>query len=228
MYRDLKKYEQAIQFRESGKSIRTIAKELRISSSTASIWCRSVELTEEQKELLSSKSQNSELLRLYAKRRHEEKVKNHSMIFNQSKNLIRRLTSNELLLTGIALYWAEGFKSISEQRIGFCNSDPRMIKFMVNWFKKVMQISVEDFTLRAEFNIEHKSRLDEIEDYWAEVTGISRKQFSRPYFQKAKLIRDYSRRGPYFGVLRIRIRKSTVLMPKLKGWIEGLSSSFSE
>ncbi|OGE31102.1 hypothetical protein A2631_05520 [Candidatus Daviesbacteria bacterium RIFCSPHIGHO2_01_FULL_44_29] len=48
MKRDLDKYQQARDLRISGDSIKTIAKKLLISSSTASIWTNDIQLTPEQ------------------------------------------------------------------------------------------------------------------------------------------------------------------------------------
>lgn len=224
MQRDFEKYNQARKLRQGGKSIRSISKMLKISSSSASAWCKDIKLSSAQKINLAKKGQNVELLQKFATKRHEDKLKNDKEIYLQAKKEIKNLSKNELFLTGLSLYWAEGFKSKKEKQVGICNSDPKMIKFILNWFKKSLDISNQDFLLRAEFNIAHKSRKEEIEAYWSKLTGIPRVQFHKPYFQKAKQIRDYSNKGEYFGLLRIRIRKSSILLVKLRGWIEGLSS----
>ncbi|KKS64433.1 hypothetical protein A3A14_02065 [Candidatus Daviesbacteria bacterium RIFCSPLOWO2_01_FULL_43_38] len=225
MRRDIKKYEQAHQLRQAGKSIRTIAKELKISTSTASIWCRGIKLSENQKIILALKGQNRELLRSFAQKRHLEKLERSEKTFNQAKNEILKLQKNELFNVGLALYWAEGFKSHKEQQVGFCNSDPRMVKFILEWFKKSLGVEKENFTLRAEFNIKHKNRGEEIQNYWSSFTGIPRSQFTQPYLQKAIWNRDYANKEVYYGVLRIRVRKSSELLIKIRGWMEGLATA---
>ena len=224
----INEYSQALELRKSGQSIRYIAKTLKISTSTASVWCKEIELTTEQKLKLNAKSTNTELLRSYAQKRHLDKVDRNDKAFSKANLEISELSNNELFLTGLALYWAEGFKNISEGRVGFCNSDPRMIKFMMAWFRNVLKIPDLDFTLRAEFNISHAQRQQEIENYWSVITGIPIDQFNKPYLQKSVLLRNYLNAATYYGVLRIRIRKSTHLLPKLRGWIEGLSGSINE
>lgn len=217
----------AIELRRAGKSIRNIAKTLNLSTSTASVWCRNIELTDAQKSVLALKSTNIELLRTYATKRHEDKIIRDTESFNKAKLEVSKLNKQELFLTGLALYWAEGFKNIAEGRVGFCNSDPRMIRFMMFWFRHILRIPDSDFTLRAEFNISHSARVIEIENYWAQITGIPITQFNKPYLQKSVLLRKYPNTATYYGVLRIRIRKSTHLLPRLRGWIEGLSSTIS-
>lgn len=224
----IKEYSQALDLRRSGVSIRSIAKKLKISTSTASIWCRNIQLTTDQKTKLSLKSVNIELLRTYAQKRHQDKLDRNQEGFDKAKSEIKKLNGNELFLTGLSLYWAEGFKNISEGRIGFCNSDPRMIKYMMYWFRNILKIPDSDFTLRAEFNIAHSERQKEIENYWSELTGIPLLQFNKPYFQKTILLRNYPNKNTYYGVLRIRIRKSSHLLAKFRGWIEGLSEIINE
>lgn len=222
MKRDVKKYEQARELRQEGKSIRTISRTLTISSSSASIWCRDIEISKKQKEFLSKRGQNVILLRQFAQKRHESKLNNDKLIFDHAKTEIRSLKQDNLFLVGLALYWAEGFKSQKEQQVGFCNSDPRIIRMIMKWFKEISKVKEQDFTLRVEFNITHKARKEEIEDYWSKITNIPKSQFNKPYFQKAKQLRDYSNRGEYYGLLRIRVRRSAKLLVKIKGWIEGL------
>lgn len=222
----IKEHAQALELRKSGKSIRSIAKKLKISTSTASIWCRNVHLTTEQKTKLSLQSINTELLRKYAHKRHEDKINRNNKIFDDAQSEINKLSINEMFLAGLALYWAEGFKNISEGRAGFCNSDPRMIKFMMFWFRNVLNIPDSDFTLRAEFNITHSERQKEIEDFWSNITQIPLAQFNKPYLQKSVLLRNYPNRDTYNGVLRIRVRRSSHLLAKFRGWIEGLNVAY--
>lgn len=224
MIQKTEQYLQAQYLRKNGKSIRDIAQSLSISSSTASLWCRNVELSSEYKAQLASKSKNIELLRAFAKKRHETKLKNDEKMFQQAKLKIKKIDKNELFILGLTLYWAEGFKSKEERQVGFCNSDPRMIKFIMEWFKKSLKIPQGHFALRAEFNSSNTHRKDEIEKYWSDLTKIPLSQFHKPYLQKTNKVRDYSHRDRYYGILRIRIKKSSKLLVKIRGWIEGLSS----
>lgn len=223
MKQKVKLHQKAHLLRKRGISIRTIAKNLKISSSTASLWCRDIELSEDQRAKLEGRGARTDLLRVYAQERHEDKIQRHNKILNEAIKDIERLNRKELFLFGVALYWAEGFKSIKEQQVGFCNSDPLMIKLILKWFQEILHISKEEFVLRAEFNIKHKDRLEEIENYWSELTGIPRSQFNKPYFQKTVWNRDYSNEEKYYGILRIKIRRSSELLVKIRGWIQGTS-----
>ena len=226
MKRKLVEYKKALELRGKGKSLKKIAKRLGVSVSIVSLWCRNVELTETQKEkILLKRKVKVRHLRYLAKQSHLEKVSRVNRLFKQSKAEIKKLNEQEFFLTGLALYWAEGFKTLKEGRLGFCNTDPAMIKFMIKWFKRALKIKKEEFILRAEFNESHKSRTEEIESYWSRLTGIPLTQFNKPFYQHSAWLRDYSNRGSYFGVLRIRVRKSGELLNKMRGWINGLSNA---
>lgn len=223
MKRKLIEYEKALQLRKRGKSIKQIARLLGVSVSIVSVWCREIELTDQQQEKLKKRKIRVRHLRYLAKQSHFKKIARVKKLLQDAKNEINPLSKQELFLTGLALYWAEGFKSIKEGRLGFCNSDPRMIKFMLKWFQKSLKINRKDFILRTEFNISHKDRTGEIKDYWSKITGIPLEQFEKPFYQRSNWLREYSNRDKYFGILRIRVRRSSELLNKTRGWIDGLS-----
>lgn len=216
-------YEKAMQLRKKGISIKQIAKKLAVSVSIVSVWCREVELTPEQIARLRHRKVSIRHLRQLAKLSHLEKMSRVKKLTEDAQAEIKPLTNQELFLTGLALYWAEGFKSVKEGRLGFCNSDPRMIKFMIKWFQQAININREGFILRTEFNESHKNRVEEIKSFWSKTTGIPLDQFEKPFYHRSNWLRDYSNRDNYFGVLRIRVRKSSELLNKTRGWIKGLS-----
>ncbi len=225
MKRKSVEYEEALILRKTGKSLKKIAAILNVSVSIASVWCREVELTEQQREKLKRRKVNIRHLRHLAKQSHLEKIFRVKKLFKDSLDEIKPLTGNELFLTGLALYWAEGFKSIKECRLGFCNSDPRMIKFMLSWFQKALKISKQNFLLRTEFNESHKDRTEEIKSFWSKLTQVPLTQFEKPFYHHSTWLRDYPNREDYFGVLRIRVRKSSELLYKTRGWIKGLGDA---
>ena len=225
MKRKQAEYEKAITLRKTGKSITKIAKLLGVSVSIVALWSRGVELTEEQKEKLKRRKVRVRHLRRLAKQSHLEKVLRVKKLLKDANAEIKPLSDQELFLTGLALYWAEGFKSIKEGRLGFCNSDPRMIKFIIRWFEKALKIKRENFILRTEFNQTHKDRTEEIKSFWSKITSIPLDQFEKPFFHRSTWLRDYSNKGDYYGVLRVRVRKSSELLNKTRGWINGLAHS---
>lgn len=216
------KRKQARTLRHGGESIRQIAKQLEVSPSSASMWCRAIKLSRDQISELSRRHTDPE----YGKRKdyHEkvrkERIAKERKLYEQGIKEVGKINKRELFLTGIALYWAEGFKK--DSRVGFASMDPAMINFFIRWLKECFNYSNEDLKLAITANISHKYRIRDIQNYWSKQTGIAVEDFNKPFFQNAKWIMKYDKPEDYYGVLRIRVKKSIDMLRKMHGWIDGL------
>ena len=208
--------------RGNGESIKTIARDLGISTSTASLWCRDIRLTQKQIEILEKNSRDPFYGRrlTYALKQQAARRLKDLEIRNESKKIVGGLSERDRLISGIALYWAEGFKK--DKMVGFSNTDPEMIKFFLLWLKNSMGIGYELIRLRVVINENHKYRVNKVQKYWSEITSVPLSNFYKPTYQKVVWKKVYEKPEEYFGVLRIRVLKSTDLLKKIKGLIEGL------
>ena len=66
-----------------------------------------------------------------------------------------------------------------------------------------------------------KKKTKDIEKYWSKLTEIPISQFQKPFYQKVKWQKIYEHPENYHGVLRIRVKRSTDFLRKIKGYIEG-------
>jgi hypothetical protein len=209
--------------RSGGESIKVIAKKLSVSSGTVSLWCRDVKLSQKQLRELERRAHDPN----YGKRlenslkQQKIRIEKTKRLFEEGISQVGKLNKRELFLAGIALYWAEGFKSDSQA--GFCNSDPNMIKFFLTWLKTCFGYKNSDFRLRVGLNESFRDKTNEIEDFWARLTIIDKENFQKPFYQKVKWQKQYDHPENYHGVLRIRVRKSTDFLRKICGYINGLS-----
>lgn len=213
---------EARKLRCGGESIKVIAKKLSVSPSSVSIWCKDVKLSPEQITELEHRAHDPR----YGKRL-ENSLKQQRQRIEKTINLINKgiaevgkLSKRELFISGISLYWAEGFKR--DSLAGFCNSDPDMIKFFLSWLKKCFNYKNEDVRLRVGLNESFLEKTKIIENFWSNLTGISKTQFQKPFYQQVKWQKKFKNPENYHGVLRIRIRKSTDFLRKIHGFIEGL------
>ena len=100
----------AVSLRKKGLSLRKIAKKLKISSSTAHIWCKNVKLSKEKKAALYKNAHDP----FYGKRKnhiqHQIKQKEIAIKKERVKGIkeIGRLSQKELFISGVSLYWAPG------------------------------------------------------------------------------------------------------------------------
>ncbi len=208
--------------RSEGVSIKGIARNLKVSSSTVSLWVRDIVLTKEQYLTLDNHSKDP----FYGRRlAYIEKIKSDTnkkiaVLRQQGVDQIGPLSKRELFLVGCSLYWSEGFKKDSQ--VGFANSDPKMIKFFLRWLFECFDYEVEDLIPRVTINISHKERIKDIENYWATETNIPLKNFRKPFYQNFLWKKVYDNPNEYFGLLRIKVRKSKDFLRKIHGFIDGL------
>lgn len=214
----------ARKLRKQGESIKEIAKKVNVSASTVSLWCSNIRLSKQQIEQLEQRARDpfygKRLLNVMRQKKEKEK-----RIIRQNKAGLKRISSlntRELLIAGTALYWAEGFKK--DNQVGFGSSDPKMINFFIKWLRDCFGYKNEDLALRITANISHKHRIKEIEKYWSETTNIPQEQFQKPFFQNVKWKKVYENPNDYFGVLRIRVRKSTNFLRFIMGMVQGMGN----
>ncbi len=215
---------EARKLRGKGVSIRSIARELKAARSSVGYWVRDIVLTEEQLVLLKqSELKGHEKGRLKAAIIKKEKRANLVKTFNVSGGReISYISSRELLLVGLALYWAEGSKGDQTRRVEFCNSDPVMIKLFIKWLIDCFGVKNEDLRGIVGINQIHAFRVEQVKRYWLGISGIPLEQFRKTSLKKAKSKKVYDNMDNHFGTLCIRVAKSTNLYYKIMGLIRGL------
>jgi hypothetical protein len=220
--RKKKEKAKARKLRKDGKGIKEIAKLLQVSPASVHKWCQDIKLTPFQRKQLDEKSFKAlqRGRRIAAQNQREKRQKEIRSLKTEGIKAVGKLNKREFFLAGVALYWAEGFKK--DSRLGFANSDPKMIKFFLKWLIKICGVPLKNIRLKVGVNISHKGRIREIEKYWSKLTGVPLSQFQKPFFQKFKWKKEFRKPEEYFGVLRIRANKQRQLFRKIHGYIEGL------
>lgn len=217
---------EARKLRSRGVSVRKIAQTLGISKSTASGWARDIILTVEQVEALrQSAIRGAELGRI--KGAFVQKQRKTHLIEEFKKSGIEylsNLTPRELLIAGLALYWGEGSKK-SNRGIGFCNSDPRMIKFLLRWLNDCFGVGLDQLRCRVGINLMHEKRDEIVKLYWSRITDIPLGQFRKTSFKRVHNKKVYENFNQHYGTLTIEVAKSWNLYYKILGLIEGLRQS---
>jgi len=216
---------QARELRRQGQSVKGIARDLQVSHGSVSLWCRDIVLTDEQLQILEKNSNDPN----YGKRL-QNSLKQQGIRIQKTEKLMKEgieevgeLSKKELLLVGTALYWAEGFKKDSQ--VGLGSSDPKMMRLYVRWLQDCFGYSISDLMFRVTINESHEYRIYEIVKYWADIFGIDKSDFQKSFYQKAKWQKVYEHPEEYFGVLRIRVRKSSDFLRKIHGLIQGLKEN---
>lgn len=210
------------ELRRQGMSIKEIANRLSVAQSSASIWCRDIELSQSQLRKLEEKQRKGSYIGRVkgAATQKRKRVNEVEALREQGIKEISKLSEREFFTAGIALYWGEGLKTGGIT--GIVNSDPKVIVFMMAWFTKFCGVKAEDFICRIGINKMHKNRLSEVEKYWSKITKLPLKQFTKTGLYKSASKKQYENQSEHFGTLRVKIRRGTKIQRKILGWIEGL------
>lgn len=181
---------------QTGKSARVIAKELRVSIDAVYYFLR--------KHRIPRRSPRE----------------NNALQF-QRKDLsfhIKHLLSDEderLRIAGIMLYWGEGSQWFGETNVDFANSKPAMVKVFVDFLHHVCR--VDEKRLRVYLYCYAYQQPQILIRFWSALTGISTKQFTKPYIRKDFRSEKVGRME--HGLVHIRYSDKK-LLEQIKNWIE--------
>lgn len=210
------------ELRKRGTSIKEIAKTLSVSTSTASRWCSDIFLTKEQ-------SYKLELLRVEGQRRgrilasevlRQRRLNRIKQYEDEGLSRFKGMSEKEFYSAGLALYSAEGAKK--SRRVMFTNSDPKIIRFMMKWFRKFYDISTDQLTCSVLINISHKERENEIKKFWSNQIDIPIRGFRKTKLVRSKSKKIYENPNDYYGTLTFSVTKSADLCYKILGQIYGM------
>lgn len=206
--------------RSKGWSLRTIAAKIKCSKSSVSKWISDIELTNEQIEKLKSNQDKGRAKAAKHPNSSKQKWANirNGIIASSQKEISVKYSNKILKIVGAALYWAEGYNA-SRNAIVFANTDPRMIKLIMLFFREICKVPEEKF--RAKIFIHPHLNAKEAEKYWSNVSGISIAQFNKPLLAVSKASLRKRDTLP-FGTFSIMIG-DVYVCSKIKGWIQGLS-----
>lgn len=213
----LKEKKLARKLRKRGYSLNEICKKAGLAKGSVSLWVRDIELTRTQKQKLSEKGIQKEVIERRRNTRLKRENARRQIIIDRAKKEINNLSKKELKLIGTALYWAEGTKTL-RSGVQFSNSDPRAIRLMMQFFRKVCKVPERKF--RGHIFLHFHLSLSKAEKYWSGVSGIPLNQFYKTSKQQSKASKGMKDSLP-FGTFVIQIC-STELFLKIKGWIEKL------
>jgi len=213
----------ARELRRIGISVKSIAKQLHVAKSTASLWVRDIVLSVEQLEQLRQQGiKGGERGRLLGTlRQKNDRLQRIKIGEENGKMLVGNLSTRELLLIGSALYWAEGTKK--KREIAFCNSDPCLILVMMQWLHTCFAVAKDRFYCSVGINEIHKQRELIVKEYWSKITGIPLSQFRKTSFKKVKNNKVYDNFNDHYGTLTVKIVKPGQIFYDILGIISGLS-----
>lgn len=129
------KKKMAFILRQEGKSYNEISKSLGLAKSTLSYWFHDNKQSQTVKTELTRKAQkaNVEKLRLMAQANRQKFQKRRAEYRVNAQRIYSTIKHEPLFLTGVALYWGEGDKSVRNNTVRLGNIDAGLLRIFLNF-----------------------------------------------------------------------------------------------
>jgi hypothetical protein len=211
----------AIELRRQGYTFSEIQTTLgSIPKGTLSGWLKNVELTDTQKTRISEIATKAGLAgrQKGAWGNRAKRIERLGRIQNTAAATYPHLVAQPSFLPGLVLYLAEGTKK--SEAFQFMNSDPYLIKIMIDWVIQVGGINFSD--LRFRLYIHELYAHENCEDFWIKSLGAQQDQLLKTVYKPNG--RPYKKNPAYKGCLRIEVRGSELYW-KTMAWRDCLYRS---
>lgn len=130
-----------------------------------------------------------------------------------------RRTTRDVLVAGVALYWAEGAKAKpwrpNARQVVFINSDPTVIEVFLAMLDE-LGVPQADRTFRVSIHESADPSVHEL--WWSQRLGIPRWAFLTPTLKRHKPTTTRRNVGDsYHGCLVVRVKRSSALYDEIEG-----------
>ena len=217
----------AMELRARGMSYSEIQRIIPVPKSTLSMWLRKIEFSEIHKFRLKKKRLQAGLAA--TEKRKKERRQEIFEIRRSAAQDIKQITKRELWLSGLLLYWScSPMRKTNEYREGvrFSNSNPDLVKFFLKWLIEIGSIERNDIVFDIFISEADRQRKSFIISNWMRITDFPLEFFPRIYYLKNKSGRKKYPRFSGFGLLQIRVKRSSLLQRQIDGWINELIKQF--
>ncbi len=211
--------QKAIQLRNAGMSMKDISRELAVSKSSVSLWVRGVVLSDKQQKRLAKKGFKREAIEKRRQSRLLNEQNKREVFIESGRGEIDSISRKDLKIIGTMLYWAEGAKT-NRGMVRFTNSNPHIIKVMMEFFRKECAVPEEKF--RGHIHTHSHLNAKRAEEYWSHATGIPLRQFFKTYSKPSVASKNKKDSLPY-GTLEVCIC-DTKLFLRIQGLTEKIAN----
>ena len=127
--------------------------------------------------------------------------------------MARELYEAPLFAAGVALYWAEGAKTLP--RLELANTDPALLLLYVEWVRRYLDSRAE---FRLSLHLHEGNDEQEAKRYWQRELRLPSARFTKTYIKRGGTGHRKNRLS--HGVCRVRVCRSADLWHKTMAWIE--------
>jgi hypothetical protein len=221
---------EAIILRKSGQSYNQISKALKVPKSTLHYWLKTIKLSELARKKILERVYKKSIISLIRRNKQQTVIAKNKAesIRNESKKQVPKLINNKLFLSGVSLYWAEGYKKGAEgskwKSVDFTNSNPDMIKLMMRFFREICKI--EDKNIKIQLLTHKNINQEKAVKFWSKITNLPKSQFIKSCTSISKHSKGKRNINTLaHGTVHVRINNVREFF-KIIGWIDGLKNYF--
>lgn len=210
----------AQKLRKKGYSYSEIQTKIHVSKDTLSRWCRDIQLTQDQLIRLINKKKNGQKKGsiVAAQNKRNSRIIKTKEIHEESAKQVGMFTIRDKFISGVSLYAGEGDKTDSQ--VGFSNTNPDLIEFMIWWFRRFCKISENKY--RGSLWLHQGLDEEKAKIFWSKLTNIPLSQFNKTYIAQSKPHSNKIRKNIHqYGVFAIRF-SNAVIHRRIMGWISAL------
>jgi hypothetical protein len=173
--------QKALQLRKKGWSYSQIQEKLGVGKSTLNTWLCDLPLPQERiRELRANSSKRIERFRNTMRIKKESRLEG---VYKKVSHDIGVLSSRDLFLAGLFLYWGEGTK-MQNSSVVLTNTNPAMLKVFIRWLEL---FNVKRTDLRIKLHLYSDMDVKKSTDFWSKELNIPATQFRKPYIKKTDL-----------------------------------------
>jgi hypothetical protein len=107
--------------------------------------------------------------------------------------------------------------------LSFSNSDPHLIRLFIAWARRYLSVGADGFTVRL--HLHDGQDEDERREFWMSVTGLPIECFPKSFIKPEGS--GHRKNVLYNGTALVRVRRSSELLHRVKGWIESVADTGS-
>lgn len=202
--------------RALGLSYREIGEIVPVPRGTLSEWCRDLVLPDEHRARLSEKRPALAVRRAVGARARARALARHHAERESAHVSASGSLNDARWMAGVVAYWAEGAKRSSGWESS--NSDPDLVRLFVNWARRYLDVKPGQVAVQLHLHAGQDE--DERKRFWSKVIGVSVGQFQRTFIKPEGT--GHRKNILYNGTVKIRVRRSKLLLFRVHGWIDAI------
>jgi transposase-like protein len=205
--------EKAIKLRQSGESVRQIAKQLGVSISSVCAWTRDVILSDEQQAELYARGNAHFLVKKKAAHIAGDAIRvkaKETREKYQEQGRIDARAMDPLHMQGCMLYWAEGGKNTNAVRL--VNTDGDLVRHFVAFLRHSYKMGDDSIKLRIRSHSGNGKTLEEIKQYWLDILQLPPESVtSISFYYDKRVIKKVKNNKHVYGTCEVVVYRAEIV-----------------